>query len=337
MQKIVFYKLKLTNLREGLFIKKNKDRWEKIQQGEITDADEMASEFTRLVDDLGYAKTFYPTSKVTQYINSLATRIYLNIYKNRKEESNRLINFWKYDVPLTVKKHHASLLFAFILFVLFFAVGFFSAMNDENFTRDVLGNGYVDMTEENIEEGNPFGVYRSGNSFLMWLGLMINNIMVSLMYFVKGIFFGVLSIYSMIKEAIRLGAFEHMFFAKGLGGKAAITVLIHGMLELTAIIIASGAGLVLGKSYLFPGTISRWKALQIGVKDGVKIVIGLMPVFAIAAFFEGFVTRYYNMPLVLSSAILLVSGGFIIWYFILYPIRLRQQFKLKTPSEIVHV
>ena len=297
----------------------------------------MASEFTRLVDDLGYAKTFYPTSKVTQYINSLATRIYLDIYKNRKEESNRLVRFWKYDVPLTVRKHHATLLFAFILFILFFAVGFFSSTQDENFTRDVLGNGYVDMTEQNIEEGNPFGVYRSGNSFLMWLGLMINNIMVSLMYFVKGILFGILSIYSMIKEAIRLGAFEHMFFAKGLGGKAAVTVLIHGLLELTAIIVASGAGVVLGKSILFPGTISRWRSLQTGVKDGVKIVIGLMPIFAIAAFFEGFVTRYYNMPILLSSAILLASGSFIVWYFILYPVRLHKKFLTKLSSEIVHV
>jgi uncharacterized membrane protein SpoIIM required for sporulation len=296
----------------------------------------MASDFTRLVDDLGYAKTFYPTSKVTRYINSLASRIYLNIYKNRKEESNRLLNFWKYDVPLTIRKHHGTILFAFILFIIFFAVGFFSAKHDESFTRDVLGNGYVDMTEQNIEDGNPFGVYRSGNSFLMWLGLMINNIMVSLMYFVKGIFFGVLSIYSMIKEAIRLGAFEHMFFAKGLGGKAAMTVLIHGMLELTAIIIASAAGVVLGKSFLFPGTITRWKSLQIGVKDGVKIVIGLMPVFAIAAFFEGFVTRYYNMPILLSSAILLAAASFIVWYFIIYPILLQKKNKGILSSEMIH-
>lgn len=165
---------------------------------------------------------------------------------------------------------------------------------------------------------------------------MINNIIVSLMYFVKGIFFGVLSIYSMIKEAIRLGAFEHMFFSKGLGGKAAVTVLIHGMLELTAIIIASGAGVVLGKSFLFPGTISRWKSLQIGVKDGVKIVIGLMPVFAAAAFFEGFVTRYYDMPVLLSSSILLASASFIIWYFVIYPIRLQKQLKKNTSSELVH-
>lgn len=297
----------------------------------------MASEFTRLVDDLGYAKTFYPASKVTQYINSLATRIYLNIYRNRKEESNRLLIFWKYDVPLTMRKHHGIMLFAFILFALFFSVGFFSSGQDDSFVRDVLGDGYVDMTEENIAEGNPFGVYQSGNSFLMWLRIMINNIVVSLIYFVKGILFGVLSMYSLIKESIRLGAFEYMFFAKGLGGKAAVTVLIHGMLELTAIIIASGAGMVLGKSFLFPGTIKRWQSLQTGVKDGVKIVIGLMPIFATAAFFEGFVTRYYNMPVILSGSILLASAAFIIWYFILYPIRLQKKFRVQTSAELAHV
>ncbi len=74
----------------------------------------MASEFTRLVDDLGYAKTFYPTSHVTQYINSLATRIYLDISTTRNEESNRLRPFWKYDVPLNVRKPHITLLYALI-------------------------------------------------------------------------------------------------------------------------------------------------------------------------------------------------------------------------------
>jgi uncharacterized membrane protein SpoIIM required for sporulation len=285
----------------------------------------MAKEFTRLVDDLGYAKTFYPASKVTLYVNALASRIYLTIYKNRKEESNRLINFWKYDVPLTVRKHHSTILFAFVLFTVFLLVGFFSARQDDSFVRDVLGDGYVDMTEKNIEEGNPFGVYRSGNSFMMWLGLMINNIVVSFMYFAKGILLGIPTMYSLVKEAIRLGAFEFMFFSKGLGGKAALTVLIHGMLELSAIIIASGAGIVLGKSFLFPGTIKRWKSLQTGVKDGVKIVIGLMPVFAAAAFFEGFVTRYYNMPVLLSVSILLLSAAFLIWYFVVYPLRLQKE------------
>jgi len=289
----------------------------------------MASDFTRLIDDLGYAKTFYPTSKVTQYINSLASRIYLGIYKNRKEESNRLVTFWKYDVPLTIRKHHKVMLFAFIVFALFFMVGFFSAKDDPAFIREVLSDNYVDMTEKNIEEGNPFDVYGYGNSFLTWIWIMFNNISVTLRYFIKGILFCFLTISDLIRESIRLGAFEYMFVAKGLGIKAVMTVLIHGTLELTAIILGCGAGIVLGKSFLFPGTISRWRALQIGVKDGVKIIIGLIPVLMIAAFFEGFVTRHYKMPVIFNLLILLASGSFVVWYFIIYPIRL-QKSKEKT-------
>jgi uncharacterized membrane protein SpoIIM required for sporulation len=305
-----------------LFIKRNKDRWEKVQQGAASDPDEMATNFIQLVDDLAYAKTFYPTSRVTHYINSLAARIYLGIYQNRKEESNRIVNFWKRDLPLTIRKHHGVILFSFIIFAVFFSVGFFSSMKDDSFVRQMLGDDYVNMTEENIENGNPFGVYQSGSSFLMWVGFMINNIMVSLMYFVRGIAFGVLTITALMKESVRIGAFEYMFFAKGLGGQAVVTILLHGLLELTAIIIACAAGIVLGKSFLFPGTIKRLDALRQGAKDGVKIVIGLVPVFAIAAFFEGFVTRHYRMPLLLSLSLLAVSASFVIWYFIIYPIRL---------------
>jgi uncharacterized membrane protein SpoIIM required for sporulation len=312
-------------LREGLFIKKNKDRWEKVQGGKAVDADELAKDFIQLTDDLAYAKTFYPTSAVTQYINSLASRIYLGIYGSRKEEINRILRFWKYDLPLTIARHHTVILFAFVLFALFFAVGFFSSMKDEGFVRQMLGDNYVDMTEEYIEKGNPFGVYESGNSFLMWLGFMINNIMVSLLYFVRGLLFGILSITALVKEAVRLGAFEYMFYAKGLGGKAVLTVLLHGFLELTAIIIACAAGIVLGKGFLFPGTLKRLDSFRQGAKDGVKIVIGLMPVFAIAAFIEGFITRYNNMPLFLSLFLLLASAAFVSFYFIIYPIRLRRQ------------
>ncbi|MBD0285857.1 MAG: stage II sporulation protein M [Flavisolibacter sp.] len=311
-------------MREGLFIKRNKERWERVQQGNAASADDMAKDFTQLVDDLAYAKTFYPNGAVTQYINALASRIYLSIYQNRKEEANRLVTFWKYDVPQTIGKHHLVLLFSLCVFVLFFSIGFFSSMHDETFVREVLGDGYVTMTEQNIEEGNPFGVYQNGNSFLMWLGIMINNIIVSFMYFVKGIVFGILSLTALAKESIRIGAFEHMFFSKGLGSQAVITVLIHGLLELTAIIIACGAGVVMGKSFLFPGTLSRLEALRQGTKEGVKMIIGLMPVFAIAAFFEGFVTRHYKMPLLFSISILTVSAVLVLGYFVYYPLKLRK-------------
>jgi len=322
----LFWK-QITFLREALFIKKNKERWENISQQPADNPDEMAFEFTQLVDDLGYAKTFYPHSKVTRFLNTEASKRYLSIYRNRKEERNRLVRFFKYDVPLAVAKHHLILLVCFILFTLFFFVGFFSSMKDEQFVREMLGDNYVNLSQENIQKGNPFGIYQQGNSFIVWLGIMINNIRVSFVYYLQGIipFFWVL--HSLINEGIRLGAFEYMFYAKGYGQLSVLTIMIHGTLELSALIISATAGVVLGTSWLFPGTLKRLDALKTGAKDGAKIIVGLIPVFMVAAFFEGFVTRYYRMPAWISILILASSLAFVIGYFVVYPIRLRKRIK----------
>jgi uncharacterized membrane protein SpoIIM required for sporulation len=334
----IFYKSiilqpKEQKLREALFIKKNKDRWLKNQQMPSDDPDEMAADFTQLVDDLAYAKTFYPSGKVTGYINSQASKIYLDIYKNRKEESNRLVTFWKYDLPLTIRKHHRVVLFAFIFFLVFFIVGYFTSASDEGIARGIFGDKYVDDTQDNIANGNPFGVYEHGNAFLSWIGLMIHNIRVSFIMFISGIFCGVPSLLFSIKNAVMLGTFDQFFAARGLGLDFWMVVFVHGTLEITGIILASAAGLVLGKSFLFPGTIRRIDAFKQGAKDGVKIMIGLLPVFALAAFFEGFITRLYNDLSILTTLIFGLSVLFVIWYFIIYPIRLGKKQSVQINEE----
>ncbi len=299
------------------------------------DPDEMAADFTQLVDDLAYAKTFYPSGKVTNYINSQASRIYLDIYKNRKEESNRLITFWKYDLPLTIRKHHRVVLFSFIFFLIFFIIGYFVSAQNDDMARSIFGDGYVDHTQENITNGNPFGIYEHGNPFLSWLNLMIHNIRVSFLMFVSGIFAGIPCLYIAIKNSIMIGVFDQFFAARGLGIDFWLVVFVHGTLEITGLIIATAAGLVLGKSFLFPGTIRRIDAFKQGAKDGVKIMIGLIPVFALAAFFEGFITRLYNDISILTTAIFALSVLFVIWYFIIYPIRLGRKLLLNQNEEEV--
>ncbi len=320
-------------MREALFIKKNKDRWLKNQQQPSDDPDEMAKDFTQLVEDLAYAKTFYPSGKVTRFINNEASKIYLSIYKNRKEESNRLITFWKHDLPLTIYKHRKVVLFSFIFFLLFFSIGFFTAVQDEEMPRRILGDVYVDKTLDNIENGNPFGIYESGNPVLSWLHLMIHNIRVSMLMFVSGIFCGVPSLYILSQNSVMLGVFDQFFASRGLGVDFWLVVFVHGTLEITALIIAGAAGLVLGKSYLFPGTIKRFDAFKQGAKDGVKIMIGLMPVFGLAAFFEGFITRLYNDISVLTTVVVALSVLFVVWYFIIYPLRLGRKLKGQTSGE----
>ena len=314
-------------MREALFIKKNKDRWEKMVHLPADDIDELASEFTQLVDDLGYSKTFYPSSKTTKFLNTEASKRYLSIYKNRIEKQNRFVNFFKTELPLTIAKHHLVLLICFTIFMLFFFVGFYSALKDESIVRDILGDGYVRMTEKNISDGNPFGVYQRDNSFLMWLGIMINNISVSFRCFMEGLAFPYFAPKELVDNGMMVGAFDAFFYTKGLGNMFILTVMLHGILELSSIVIAVASGIVLGKSWLFPGTLTRLQAFKIGAKDGLKIIIGIVPVLMTAAFFEGFVTRHYKMPAWISITILTASLFFVIGYFVVYPLRLKKKYK----------
>lgn len=312
-------------MREGYFVRKNIDKWKRYQHEAAADPDEMAHRFTDLVNDLGYARTFYPGSKATKYLNGLASQTYLSIYRNKKEKRSRLLDFWRIELPVIVRMHHRQLLYAFIIFSVFALMAAFSAAHDDTFVRGVLGDGYVEMTEDNIAKGDPFGVYKDDDKWGMFLQIAVHNIQVAFTLFVLGIFLSIGSVYALFNNGVMVGAFQYYFFSKGLGWESVLVIWIHGTLEIASIILAGGAGLVLGNSILFPGTQKRSDSLKAGAKDGVKLMIGLVPVFIVAAFLEGFVTRQTTMPVYISIFILAGSFWFIVWYFILYPIRLQRR------------
>ena len=312
-------------VREGQFIQQNIEKWKIYQYEPTTDPDEMAERFTELVNDLGYAKTFYPQSKVTLYLNTLASGIYLGIYKNKKENSSRIVRFWKTELPLVIRKYHRELLYSFLIFTFFALLAAFSAANDQQFIRGVMGNSYVEMTERNIAKGDPFGVYKEQDALSMFLWIAVHNVQVSFTIFISGILACLGTVWLLFNNGVMLGAFQYYFFSKGLGWKSVLVIWIHGTLEISSIIIAGAAGIVLGKSLIFPGTFKRLPSLKRGARDGIKMMIGLVPVFIAAAFLEGYVTRYAQMPVWLSIFILIASAIFIIWYFVIYPIRLNKK------------
>jgi len=322
-------------LREALFIKRNRERWKQIQDNPSDHADEMAKEFIQLVEDLGYSKTFYPVSKTTQYLNAAAAKKYLAIYENRKEKRNRVLTFFKYSLPLIIAKHHRVLLVTFCLFILFVTIGFFSAKNDQTFVRQILGDGYVDMTEQNIKEGHPFGVYGYGNEFLSFIYIFINNMYVSLREFGGGIFLGFPTITGLINNSIMVGAFEFMFYSNGLLKDSLLTIMIHGTLELSTFVVSAASGIILAKSWLFPGTIKRIDALKQGAKEGLIIALANFPMLFMAAFFEGLFTRLYNNISILTTIIVSLSVLFVTWYFIVYPILLSRRLALQLNEEEV--
>jgi uncharacterized membrane protein SpoIIM required for sporulation len=306
-------------MREPLFVKQNSQKWKSFEGSPTNDPDELAERFIQITDDLAYAKTFYPKSKTTAYLNGLAATLHQSIYKNKTEKSNRFITFWKYELPLLFKTYQNQLLYSFIFFMVFCAIGVVSAKYDENYLRLILGDHYVDMTNANIAKGDPFGVYKQAGEFPMFMMIAANNIFVAFVNFVSGIIFSVGSVYYAFRNGIMLGSFEYYFFSKGLGLQSILVIWIHGTLEISSFIIAGAAGLVLGNSLLFPKTYKRMVSVKKGAKDGMKMTVGLVPIFIVAAFFESFVTRHTEMPVWLSISILTSSLCFMIWYVIIYP------------------
>ena len=315
-------------MREAAFVRQNKDKWATFEKALRNPAslspDELADLYVEITDHLSYAQTFFPGSKTTLYLNGLAATAHQKIYKTRRESRNRIIRFWKTEFPTMFAHHHRELLISFLVFVFFAAVGAFSSANDGSFVRSILGDGYVNMTLENIENGDPMAVYKEMGEFNMFLGITINNIRVAAFAFAFGIFLGVGTLWIMLRNGIMVGSFQYFFYEKGLLWESARTIWIHGTIEISVIIIAGAAGLVLANGILFPGTYTRLESFKRGVLNGLKIMVSTVPFFIVAGFLEGFVTRHTEMPDYLAISIILSSMALILYYYVIYPIRLRK-------------
>lgn len=315
-------------MKEALFLKHHVEKWKQYEGIllQSNDPDQLSSCYIELTDDLAYARTFYPDSNTVLYLNNLSAKFHQQLYKNRKEQPARIWSFWQFELPYLFRQYHRYLLYAFLFFIAFTGVGVLSASGDHNFIRLVLGDHYVNMTLDNISKGDPFGVYKHGGQLSMFFGIAFNNIRVAFLAYVFGITGGIFTVVLLMYNGVMLGAFESFFFQHGLGWDSLLTIFIHGTLEISVIIVAGCAGLILGSSLLFPKTYRRTASLLRGGKDAMKIAFGLVPFFLVAAFFEGFVTRYYlEIPWMVKLLILSLSIMAIIWYFIIYPIRLHHR------------
>lgn len=325
-------------MREAAFVKQNKNKWLKFEnelQNYKTIAPEIISAlYLEITDDLSYAKTFYSGSNTVAYLNQIASSAHQKIYSNKKESGNAFYNFYVKDFPLFFYKHQRQLLLSFLIFSTFVIVGIFSAASDGTFIRAILGDGYVNMTLENISNNDPMAVYKKMGQIDMFLGITINNIKVSLMAYTLGIIGGLGTALVLMQNAIMLGSFQYFFYQNGLLWESARTIWLHGTIEISVIIVAGCAGLVLGKAILFPGTYTRLTSFIAGIKNGLKIVMSTIPFFIIAGFLEGFVTRITEMPDWLAILIITISLLTILFYYVYYPIYLYKKYQPNAAEKL---
>jgi uncharacterized membrane protein SpoIIM required for sporulation len=158
------------------------------------------------------------------------------------------------------------------------------------FANAIVGDQYTYMTIDNIEKGRPYAVYQSGFKYAMSGFIMANNIKVALSAFAFGVFYGVGTFLILIFNGLMLGSVSALFASHGLFFGFATTVMIHGTLELFAIMAAGAAGLRLGQSIFRPGLLPRKLALaEFGIEAFI-LTIAMVPVFVLAGILEGFVT-----------------------------------------------
>ncbi|SKC46549.1 stage II sporulation protein M [Ohtaekwangia koreensis] len=311
-------------MKETRFIAQNKEKWlesETLLTSPVKDPEKLSNLFTQVVDDLSFSRTYYKNRSVRVYLNKIAREYFSIIYNLRKEKKNHFKLFWLDELPQIILYCKKQLLISFIVFVLASCIGVFSSYKDPQFATTILGESYVAMTKENIEKGDPMAVYKKGHQVDMFLGITLNNLMVAFRTYVFGIFLAIGSLAILLYNGIMVGCFQFFFIERGLLAESALTIWLHGTLEISSIILAGGAGLTLGSGLVFPGTYSRLQSFQISAMRSLKLMLGISPIFVLAAIIESFLTRYTEVPDAVRLILILLSALLIIGYFVIYPWR----------------
>lgn len=323
-------------MKETSFIEQNKEKWNKFQKltsNQTSEPEEIADLYADITDDLSYAQTFYNKRTVRVYLNQIAQGIHNLVHKQRKDSLKKLFTAWRVSIPLEMYRARKNMRFALFMFLFWTVVGVVSTYINPDFPRIILGDGYVDQTIENIQKGDPLAIYHSeGTQLSMFIEITWNNTKVAFYTFIFGIFFTIGTHILIYNNAVMLGAFQYFFHLKGVLVTSFLGIWIHGSFEISAIVIAAGAGITLGNGLLFPGSYTRLQSLQMSAKRGLKIMLALVPFIIAAGFLESFVThRYLELAEWSKWAIIGISFAIIIGYFVIYPL-----FVARKYPELVH-
>ncbi|SCG84156.1 hypothetical protein DW1_2595 [Proteiniborus sp. DW1] len=238
---------------------------------------------------LAYARTHYPGSEVIPYINSLIAISHNHIYSVKKYDFSEVISFFKSGLPNDIMKYKSYIIAATAVFLFGFILSWLLvAVNPQNATyfmpEDMIQNINWDM---DTSGGWDYPVMSSY--------IMTNNISVAFKAFVLGITLGIGTIYILFLNGALLGALTGLVYQNGNPLGYWSLILPHGILELTAIFIAGGAGFILARSILIPREYSRKHSIIKGAKEATSLILGVIVFLIIAGIIEGFFTPI-NIP-----------------------------------------
>jgi uncharacterized membrane protein SpoIIM required for sporulation len=270
---------------------------------------QMHEDYRQAAADLAYAQTHYPHSEVAGYLNRLVGQAHAELYGAAPRRGATLWAFLVRGYPRLLRKNWRPLALASAILFGAVALGYLLAHVDYPLARLFLPAAYRDIAGDPVEHGQQMRDMLAPLAPLLTAGITVNNIQVAIVAFAGGVTFGVLTCWAMFQNGMLLGVLFGMMARGGHALPFWALIIPHGSLELPAIAIAGGAGLMLGGALLFPGDLPRTAALRRVSAEAVRVLLGTVPLFMLAGIVEGFVTpRGYPAAFKLALGALLFTA-----------------------------
>jgi uncharacterized membrane protein SpoIIM required for sporulation len=221
-----------------------------------------------------------------RYLNQLMSRAHHIIYTGHRASPSWIVTFFGRDYPALVRRNLNYCAAALLVFVVGGVAGAVLTLQDPDLQTRMLGPRMVETIQrKQMWTHSILAVKPAASS-----SIMTNNMSVSFMTFASGIAAGLGTLYLLFFNGLLMGVIGVACYLAGMSGKLWSFVAPHGVLELPAIFIAGGAGLKLAQGLLFPGVLPRKQSLVRAGREATSLVIGTVPLLAVAGVIEAFVS-----------------------------------------------
>jgi uncharacterized membrane protein SpoIIM required for sporulation len=221
-------------------------------------------------------------------LEALTARGHQRIYRETDFGLDKLRRLFVVDFPTAVRAHWRHLLVAVLAFAGPLVATGVAAYADPGFVLSLHDAGSVDAYERMYgDTEGPIG-RSAGNDWEMFGFYVFNNVRIAFQCFAGGLFLGVGSVFFLVVNGALAGSIAGYVTWRGFGTNFYSFVVTHGAFELTGIVLAGAAGLILGHALLAPGRRSRLASLADAARRAVVIVYGMTAMFLVAAAIEAF-------------------------------------------------
>jgi uncharacterized membrane protein SpoIIM required for sporulation len=272
--------------------------------------------------DLALAQRDFPRNPLTVYLNQLVARGHAVIYRSEPFVWRRIRDFVFVNFPRVYRETLPFTLTAAFLFFLPALMSMAAVWLQPDASFWLLPPQVQELREQ-IEGGQLWVDIPAAERPYTSSFIMRNNIQVAFLAFAGGMLAGVFTMWVLINNGLLLGSLTGLTAAYGLGFDLWTFVIGHGVIELSVIVMAGGAGLRLGWAILPPGLLRRQDSLKVAAARTVGLIIGCVPLLIIAGVIEGFVSPADNIPALAKWLLGLGSGVILYGYLLLagYPVR----------------